>query len=56
MKWKIIDEDRAKKLLIEEIPIEGLLKIDVTKIPPSFSIKDYINYIKQEGIVMQFGE
>ena len=50
MKYKIVNKDKAKELHLEEL--EGTLKIDLAYIPKFMSINEYLDYIKNNNIVL----
>ena len=50
MKYKIVNEDKAKKLHLEEL--DGALKINLAHIPKCMTINEYLNYIKENNIVL----
>lgn len=50
MKWEIINKGKAKELHLSEC--NGLLSIDITKIPNGMSMEEYINYIQENNIAL----
>ena len=50
--WKIVDTEKAKELHIEVL--DGLLIIDLGSMPPGFDVPEYIKYIEDEGIVLNY--
>ena len=43
MKWKIVDNEKAKELHLEEL--SGTLVVNLTDIPSGMSIEDYIVFL-----------
>ena len=53
VKWKIVDEVRAKILGISEVP-EGCISINISHIPPEVTLTEYADYILQSGVVYKY--
>lgn len=51
MKWKIVDKEKAKELHLEEL--SGTLIINVADIPSGMSLKDYLDLIQRENVVLR---
>ena len=52
MRYKIKDEELAKELHIDEV--EGVLVIDVMKIPPGITIEEYIKFLEENNIILTY--
>ena len=50
MKWKIVDNEKAKKLHLEEL--SGTLVIHLADIPSGMSIEEYLNFIQEKNVVI----
>ncbi len=50
MKWKIVDNEKAKELHLEEL--SGTLVINLADIPSGMSIEEYLNFIQEKNIVI----
>ena len=50
MKWKIVDNEKAKKLHLEEL--SGTLVINLADIPSGISIEEYLNFIQEKNVVI----
>ena len=50
MKWKIVDNEKAKELHLGEL--SGTLVINVADIPSGMSIEEYLNFIQENNIVI----
>ena len=50
--WKILDTEKAKEFHIEVL--DGIMIIDLGSMPPGFDVPEYIRYIEDEGIVLNF--
>lgn len=50
MKWKIVDNEKAKELHLEEL--SGALVIHLADIPSSMSIEEYLNFIQEKNVVI----
>ena len=51
MKWKIINNEKAQELHIEEL--NGALVINLRYIPKGMSIEEYVKFIKENNIVLK---
>ena len=50
MKWKIVDNEKAKELHLEEL--SGTLVIHLADIPSGMSIEKYLNFIQEKNVVI----
>ena len=50
MKWKIVDNEKAKKLHLGEL--SGTLVIHLADIPSGMSIEEYLNFIQEKNVVI----
>lgn len=50
MKWKIVDNEKAKELHLEEL--SGTLVIHLAGIPSGMSIEEYLNFIQEKNVVI----
>lgn len=50
MKWKIVQKEEAELLQLKEV--EGTLMIHLSAIPNGMSLTDFIQFIKETGIVV----
>lgn len=50
MKWKIVDNEKAKELHLGEL--NGTLVINVAGIPSGMSIEEYLNFIQENNVVI----
>ena len=50
MKWKIVDNEKAKELHLEEL--SGILVIDIVNIPSGMSIEEYLDFIQEKNVVI----
>ena len=50
MKWKIVDNEKAKELHLEEL--SGTLVIHLADIPSGMSIEEYLNFIQEKNVVI----
>ena len=50
MKWKIVDNEKAKELHLEEL--SGTLVINLADIPSGMSIEEYLNFIQEKNVVI----
>lgn len=51
MKWKIVDNDKAKELHLTEVT--GALVIDVKDIPKGMSLQEYIMFLQESNIIIK---
>lgn len=50
MKWKIVDNEKAKELHLEEL--SGTLVIHLADIPYGMSIEEYLDFIQEKNVVI----
>lgn len=50
MKWKIVDNEKAKELHLEEL--SGTLVIYLADILSGMSIEEYLNFIQEKNVVI----
>ena len=52
MKWKIVNNKRAGELHIKLVE-NGIIIVDITKIPIGMSIEEFIDFIQENNIVLK---